>query len=180
MDGDPVTEGSRSLGINPHPKQLLGSRLSFDEREKIAAYIESAYHIRGIPALLESCYLGDGPPGGALPYIIRTDGEWIFLQSLAYYFRCGVRLPEEFIAKVRSRDYCPPTKGRAEPGTLPTSPWYWPWWSLKHSRLSLWTLWHVVRLLIWIPLIPLVGAIDRIKGCEGGAKRVPFFEDSDP
>lgn len=138
--------GCWSAGLYPHPRQLLGDGVSAAEREQLVSYLARCpVRRRGqVPLLIGPAYV-EGIVGG--PHA-RTDGTWVFPVSLPEYVRRGLRLPAEFVDHVRSRGYvCP--DGVVDDPNEPEDAGFWILWSLSHSRVNRWHLWHLVRFALF-------------------------------
>lgn len=139
------------LLIYPHPRQLLRSNLSSDDREAVATYIENCSHENFVtcpPFLEEDCLLSAHK---RFEFDLRSDGRWLFPVSLAHYVRQGVSLPEGFVDHVRSAQsapVCEPVR-QDEPAI---NEMYWMIWSLTHSWWNSYFVLHIIRLASWFPI----------------------------
>ena len=141
------------LGVFPHPRQLLGANYSDAERERIAHYIEltrELHYAKGLPVFGEDCYLHKDHPG--LELVFKCDGYWLYPKSLEHYVRCGVRLPEQFLERVRSQDYVPPMDQVESSSVQSDEGGYWIWWSIGHSSFNWLYVVFLLRLLLFYPL----------------------------
>ena len=135
--------------IFPHPQQLLGSAYSADEREAIARYIEQTPEARGLgvnPFITANSMLEDDIQLSLTP---RCDGAWLYSDSLAYYVKKGVNLPEVFILHLRARGYSPPTESVDLRFHQCDYGGYWLIWAAKNVRMN----WRYVPFLLCLLLL---------------------------
>ncbi|WP_157369735.1 hypothetical protein [Zavarzinella formosa] len=86
----------------------------------------------------------------------RTDGIWVFPGGLGYYIRMGIRLPRSFVGHVRKANYQPPAV-TLDLDNAPTDRCLnWMLWSLLHTNWRPLAAIHLIRMIIWIPVICLM------------------------
>ncbi len=139
------------LVVYPHPRQLMRSEYSPEDREAVADYIEKCSiqsFASTFPGLDEDCLLNNNKE---FEFDLRTDGRWLFPLSLAYYVRQGVSLPSEFVQHVR-KTKTPPVFERVSQNNCAIDEFFWIFWSLTHSLWNSYFVWFLIRLVINFPL----------------------------
>jgi hypothetical protein len=127
----------------PHPREVRGN-WSQVEREQIAMYLEQGILINeqmgvGIPRFKEDLEknLGCGD---------RTDGVWVWPQSLPHYVRNhGVFLPDSFVEHVRMNSFSIPETISSE--TMQTYNYSFSVWNTwcRHNRSN-----RILAYLSWL------------------------------
>jgi hypothetical protein len=140
------------LLVYPNPHSLLGSSLSADIRERVAKYIESlpsdSFRM-AVPFARERYLLNHQHQEREL--LLKSDGTWLFPESLADYIREGVDVPSEFIVAATAQG-C----GLRE---IPSTCWeqgidelFWIYWSLSHIKSTYNLIVYLSRLCLWFPI----------------------------
>jgi Leucine Rich repeat len=116
--GETIAEAAQSVpndgmadgGFFIHPRHLVDPGWAREERPRIVRYLTEA------PVIAHSCGLsycrfGCGTNGSGE----HSDGVWVWPEGLAHYLhRHDVRLPEDFVAHMRSRHFRPPATSHVE------------------------------------------------------------------
>lgn|GEM_PF-5805641 len=91
----------------PSVYDFVLSGTSLADASLIAGYLDGAYCLAATgAAVLSDVLTGETVRG---PMDIRTDGEWIWPQTLAHCVRSrNVTLTEEFVERIRALAYCAP------------------------------------------------------------------------
>jgi hypothetical protein len=128
VPGDEMADGSFFI----HPRHLVDPAWARKERPRMVRYLSEApaiAHFRG----LSYCRFGCGPNGSAE----HSDGVWVWPEGLAHYVRShDVRLPEDFVAHMRSRTFRPPAEVDAEPFAAQRSSAHWRRWCAAQRSAS--------------------------------------------
>jgi hypothetical protein len=108
--GEPVPKGTADGSLFIHPRHLVDAGWAREERPRVVRYLSEAPVCAAYDGL-SYCRFGCGPNGSTE----HTDGVWVWPEGLAHYVQIhDVRLPEDFLARLRSRDFRPPAKGNVE------------------------------------------------------------------
>ena len=79
------------------------------DREHLAGYLRSGSVIAATGGMLVDDVL-DPERTNVAELMVLTDGEWLWLSDLAYYFEeYKVALPEDFVDHMRALDWTPPS-----------------------------------------------------------------------
>jgi hypothetical protein len=93
---DPVLGGQFAVD---HPVLSAG-----DERERVLDYLDSGQLLLATTAREGDVF--DLDAGPTVPMSFRTDGSWIWTDTVAYYLRTYALSPDvELLAHIRERDY---------------------------------------------------------------------------
>jgi hypothetical protein len=130
--GRPVAEGAEAVsedgmsdgGFFFHPRHLVDPGWASAEQPQIVRYLSEAPAIAHFCGL-SYCRFGCGANGSAE----RSDGVWVWPEGLAHYLdRHDVRLPEDFVAHMRSRRFRPPVQSEVKPFAAHQSSAHWRRW----------------------------------------------------
>jgi hypothetical protein len=89
----------------PHPKRLVCPDWRPQDHGRIAAYLRSGQCCWAAGGY-SFCRLACGIPDEAMGCAELTDGEWVWPEGLPHYIEAhAVRLPDEFVATMVSRDW---------------------------------------------------------------------------
>jgi hypothetical protein len=117
---DEMADGSFFI----HPRHLVDPGWARKERPRIVQYLSEAPVIAHFCGL-SYCRFGCGPNGAAE----HSDGVWVWPEGLAHYLRRhDVRLPEDFVAYMMSRNFRPPARSDVEPFAAHVSSAHWRRW----------------------------------------------------
>jgi hypothetical protein len=130
--GEPVAEGAEAVpedvmsdgGFFIHPRHLVDPGWASEEQPRIVRYLSEAPAIAHFCGL-SYCRFGCGANGSAE----HSDGVWVWPEGLAHYLaRHDVRLPQDFVAHMRSRRFRPAAQSEVEPFAAHVSSAHWRRW----------------------------------------------------
>lgn len=123
----------------PNPQDLIDPAWEARDRSAIIEYLRSGVRIHEYLGFSHCRFPGCVDPE-EMGNAELTDGEWFWPEGLAHYVdQHSVRLPEEFVASLRSRGFLVPENLRPdEVGNEPLSHDFWNSWSksVRRSRLK--------------------------------------------
>jgi hypothetical protein len=115
-----------------HPRHLADPGWAGEERSRVVRYLSGA-PVCAAYCGLSYCRFGCGPNGSTE----HSDGVWVWPEGLAHYVQChDVRLPEDFLAHLRSRDFRLPGKGDGEGIAAHVSSARWRRWCAAQRSAS--------------------------------------------
>lgn len=90
-----------------HPARLISPAWEAEDRERIVSYLRGGMEHMSCLGYA-TCRFPDGPSGPEMGASDLTDGFWLWPQGLwVYVLRYHVRLPDEFVAHMRTMNFDP-------------------------------------------------------------------------
>ena len=100
------------------------------DKEKIVSYLRSGHCVAAVPGIERDCMANNAVI--ADPPHVRTDGRWLWVQTLAYWVeQYDVELPSEFVVHICQNKFLPPSTSGIKI-TEANAPWradkqfFWP------------------------------------------------------
>jgi hypothetical protein len=102
------SEYGQAFGRCPSIDEFVDPGWRYDNRAGLAAYLANAPVVATTSRFAFPWLRGKGD--GRMWVSVRADGEWAWLDDLAYYVaEQGVRLPDSLVAAIEARAFRPPT-----------------------------------------------------------------------